>query len=97
MPIYEYTCADCDLIFEHFWPSIKSATEESAPTCPGCGSRATRRIMSQVAMLGSLGGLTPGEQAAAGTHEERLAKITPKEQIAKLRAGKNKKGLSAGG
>ncbi|MGC8781096.1 MAG: FmdB family zinc ribbon protein [Anaerolineae bacterium] len=88
MPIYEYICADCELTFEHFWPSIRAAAGENAPACPGCGSRATRRIVSQVAVLGSIGGLTPGEQAAAGAHEERLAKITPKEQIAKLRAGK---------
>lgn len=90
MPIYEYICTDCELIFERFWPSIQEAAGKSAPACPGCGSHATQRIVSQVAVLGGLGGLTPGEQAAAGEHEERLAKITPKEQIAKLRAGKQK-------
>ncbi len=90
MPIYEYVCADCGELFEHFWPTIKAADEGQAPTCPGCGSRATQRIVSQVAVLGRLGGLTPGEQAAASAHEERLARITPREQIAKLQARKKK-------
>ncbi len=91
MPIYEYTCLSCGQTFDHFWLSIKAAEESPAPVCPDCGSSETQRIVSQVAVLGGLGGLTPGEQAAAKAQEERLAKITPREQIAKLQAGKKRK------
>lgn len=35
--------------------------------------------------LGGMGGLTPGEQAAAGAQQARQASITPKDQIEKLR------------
>lgn len=88
MPIYEYICSNCGQTFDHFWPSIAAAREGPLPACPACGSPEIRRIVSQVAVLGGLGGLTSGEQAAAKAQEERLAKITPREQIAKLRAGK---------
>jgi len=88
MPIYEYTCPSCGHTFDHFWLSIKAAEEGPAPVCPACGSHETRRIVSQVAVLGTLGGLTPAEQASANAQAERLAKITPKEQIEKLRKGK---------
>lgn len=91
MPIYEYVCSDCGETFDHFWLSIKAAEEGAAPACPHCGSAETRRVVSQVAVLGGLGGLTPGEQAAVKAQEERLAKITPREQIAKLQAGKQRK------
>ncbi len=90
MPIYEYLCSNCGQTFDHFWLSIKAAEEGPAPACPACSSGDTRRIVSQVAVLGGLGGLTPGEQAAAKAQEERLAKITPREQIARLQAGKKR-------
>lgn len=88
MPIYEYICLDCGLNFDHFWPSIKAAEVATPPACPTCGGNQVQRIVSQVAVLGGLGGLTPSEQAAENAQAERLAKITPKEQIEKLRAGK---------
>ncbi|BAL99881.1 MULTISPECIES: FmdB family zinc ribbon protein [Caldilinea] len=90
MPIYEYICVDCGLAFDHFWPSIQVAEGAAPPPCPACGGNQTQRIISRVAVLGSLGGLTPSEQAAADAQAERLAKITPKEQIEKLRAGKKR-------
>uniref|UniRef100_A0A7C1FRW1 Zinc ribbon domain-containing protein n=1 Tax=Caldilinea aerophila TaxID=133453 RepID=A0A7C1FRW1_9CHLR len=90
MPIYEYICPDCGLTFDHFWPSIKAAEGAAPPVCPACGGGQAQRIISQVAVLGELGGLTPSEQAAENAQAERLAKITPKEQIEKLRAGKKR-------
>lgn len=90
MPIYEYICSHCGQTFDYFWLSIKAAEQGDPPQCPGCGSGETRRVVSQVAVLGSIGGLTPGEQATAKAQEERLAKITPREQIAKLQAGKKR-------
>lgn len=85
MPIYEYTCAACGATFSHLWRSIQTASDAPAPACPTCASPQTQRVLSQVTVLGGMGGLTPGEQAAAGAQEARLASITPKEQIDRLR------------
>lgn len=85
MPIYEYSCSACDLTFSHLWRSMQAASTAAAPLCPNCASPDTRRILSQVAVLNATGGLTPGEQAAAGAQQARQASITPKEQIDKLR------------
>jgi putative FmdB family regulatory protein len=43
MPIFEYQCSSCGLIFENF---IISADKEAEQTCPQCDSRDTRRILS---------------------------------------------------
>lgn len=88
MPIYEYICAACGHPFDHYWRSLQAAGEGQAPPCPACASPDTQRVMSQVAVLGGMGGLTPGEHAASAARQERLAGITPKEQIDKLRTGK---------
>lgn len=85
MPIYEYSCAACGQNFSHLWRSIQAAGAAAAPACPACASPETRRRLSQVAVLGGMGGLTPGEQAAAGAQQARQASITPKDQIDKLR------------
>lgn len=42
--------------------------------------------MSAAAVLGSLGGLTPGEKAQVKQTEERMASITPKSQIEQWQA-----------
>ncbi len=88
MPIYEYTCTACGQTFSHLWRSIQAASEALAPPCPSCESGETQRILSQVAVLGAVGGLTPGEQAAASAQQARQASITPKTQIDKLRDSK---------
>lgn len=88
MPIYEYTCVACGQTFSHLWRSIQTASEAPAPSCPSCESGETQRILSQVVVLGAVGGLTPGEQAAASAQQARLASITPKQQIDKLRSAK---------
>lgn len=88
MPIYEYVCDTCQTQFSHLWRSIKAAEGSPPPTCPACASLQTHRVLSQVAVLGSVGGLTPGEQAAQRTQENRAASFTPKEQLDKLRGGK---------
>jgi putative FmdB family regulatory protein len=95
MPIYEYQCDQCGESFSHLWRSIQqaelAAQAGEMPACPQCGGRNTRRLVSQVAVLGELGGLTPSEQASAKAEAERLASITPKEQIQKLQAKKRSK------
>ena len=90
MPIYEYQCRQCGEVFSHFWRSISAAHENDSLQCPTCGSANTVRVVSQVAVLGELGGLTPGERSAENAQYERIASITSKEQIEKLQAGKKK-------
>ncbi len=90
MPIYEYQCQQCGDVFSQLWRSIAAASESDSLQCPNCGSENTSRIVSQVAVLGGLGGLTPGEQSAENAQHERMASITSKEQIDKLQAGKKK-------
>ena len=85
MPIYDYTCAVCGVTFSHFWRSMRAAQQGDLPVCTACGSNQTQRIISRVGVLGSMGGLTPPEQAAQGRQQARAASITPKEQIDKLR------------
>jgi len=90
MPIYEYQCQQCGDVFSHFWRSIPAASESDSLQCPNCGSESTTRVVSQVAVLGEMGGLTPGEQSAENAQAARMASITSKEQINKLQAGKKK-------
>ncbi|MEZ4638794.1 MAG: zinc ribbon domain-containing protein [Caldilineaceae bacterium] len=94
MPIYEYTCHACGETFDHLWTSIaaaeKAAAAGTALTCPACQSDDTARIVSQVAVLGELGGLTPSEQRLS-TQAERMAAITPKEQIQQFQSNREQK------
>lgn len=93
MPIYEYICQACDERFDHLWTSMAAAEKagDTGLVCPVCGSDKTNRIVSQVAVLGELGGLTPGEQRGAAAQAERLASITPKEQIQQLQSNREQK------
>jgi putative FmdB family regulatory protein len=45
MPVYEFTCRDCDKTFEVARPISESS---SKATCPSCGSSNTERIWSAV-------------------------------------------------
>lgn len=99
MPIYEYVCRSCGKNFDHLWMSI-SAAEKAAQSgenlpCPICQSTETGRIVSQVAVLGELGGLTPGEQRGLNAQAERIASITPKEEIQRLQANRQQKNASS--
>lgn len=98
MPIYEYACQQCGEIFDQLWLTVRAAEKAAAtgaqPVCPACGESDTRRVVSQVAVLGGLGGLTPGEQQASHAQEtaraEKMASFLPKEQIDQFRANKKK-------
>ena len=98
MPIYEYACPQCGEIFDQLWLTVRAAEEATAsgkqPVCPACGESDTQRVVSQVAVLGGLGGLTPGEQRASdakeSAHAEKMASFLPKAQIDQFRANKKK-------
>ncbi|MBX3000217.1 MAG: zinc ribbon domain-containing protein [Caldilineaceae bacterium] len=99
MPIYEYVCRSCGKRFDHLWTSITAAEKaaqsgENLP-CPACQNTETGRIISQVAVLGELGGLTPGEQRGLNAQAERIASITPREQIKQLQANRQQKNSSS--
>jgi putative FmdB family regulatory protein len=45
MPLFEFQCKDCDAVTEVFSQRLGS---NMRPLCARCGSRATRKIISQV-------------------------------------------------
>ena len=47
MPIYEYKCRECDLVFEVLKRSRLS--ESDAERCPGCGGEETDKLYSSFA------------------------------------------------
>ena len=47
MPIYDYTCQDCDTKFEEL---IRNAQDEAGVRCSSCGSTRVERQMSSFAM-----------------------------------------------
>ena len=95
MPIYEYQCPDCGEVISHLWRTVAAANEATAanttPACPACGQTQTQRIISPVAVLGSLGGLTPTEQAGVRAEDNRKASFQSHEEIKKLQANRQKK------
>jgi len=50
MPIYQYNCGGCGQRVEVFFRTVKAA---SKPTCPECGSKKLKRLMSRVARVRS--------------------------------------------
>ncbi|HEY79562.1 MAG TPA: zinc ribbon domain-containing protein [Anaerolineae bacterium] len=92
MPIYEYQCHDCGHVFSKLWRSLSAAQEAAPPPCPQCGGEHTARIVSNVAVLDGMGGLTPSEQAAVNRQAERDARILPKSKIEAFRKAKREGG-----
>lgn len=52
MPIYEYSCQECEARFDKF---VRSITAEDEVTCPSCGSKRVRRGFSTFASRGDSG------------------------------------------
>ena len=88
MPVYEYTCPACRVRFSHLWKTMAEASAGDSPDCPECCHPDTRRVVSQLTVLDSVGGLTPDEVNQVKAVEERAAAFTPREHIDKLRAGR---------
>ncbi len=42
MPIYEFKCAQCNLVFSE----LRKVGEFTPPECPGCGSHTTEKVFS---------------------------------------------------
>jgi len=47
MPIYEYKCRECDLVFEVLKRS--TSVEQKSERCPGCGGEDTEKLFSSFA------------------------------------------------
>ncbi len=52
MPIYEFYCSQCHMIYSFF---SKSVTTDKRPSCPKCGNRRLRRQVSSFAVTGRKG------------------------------------------
>lgn len=86
MPIYEFECTRCGARFTEFYRQMQSSDEMVPPICPECQSAQTRRLISSFAVQGPAGP-DAAEIAAERAQAQRLASITPKEQIEKWRKG----------
>jgi putative FmdB family regulatory protein len=63
MPVYEYRCEECDERFELF---VRSMTEQSAFTCPECGSQRIRKNISLFGVGSTGGGVTSAASCGPG-------------------------------
>lgn len=50
MPIYEYLCTPCNRVYSFI---AARADEQKQPTCPACGGRQLRKMLSTFAVIGS--------------------------------------------
>ncbi len=50
MPLYEFKCPECKHVFEDL---VTVSKKDEAQTCPKCGDKNARRIMSTFASQGS--------------------------------------------
>jgi len=57
MPLYEFTCLDCNRTFEQIC-SMKDCEDKNI-RCPECGSAKVRKLLSTVNLAGSKGSLAP--------------------------------------
>ncbi|MCX7959820.1 MAG: zinc ribbon domain-containing protein [Deltaproteobacteria bacterium] len=55
MPLYEYKCGNCKKIFEEL---IRNISDESGISCPVCGSKEIKRLMSAYSAFGSSSSVT---------------------------------------
>lgn len=46
VPIYEYRCGRCELVFDRL---VRAG--DSAPRCPACGAEEAQRLVSRIASL----------------------------------------------
>jgi putative FmdB family regulatory protein len=67
MPIYEYTCTDCETQFEKF---VRSMTSNVVVKCPSCGGAHVKKgwsVFGTAAVGGSLGGFAASAASSCDT------------------------------
>jgi putative FmdB family regulatory protein len=71
MPVYEYECAPCEVVYE-----VRHGLGDAPlAACPRCGQAVRRRISAPNLNRGNYGGPT----------EAKYAKLSPREEIARER------------
>ena len=65
MPIYEYQCAKCNLVFDY----VHLKGDKEVPKCKKCGCSEVKKLVSRVRYLSG-----PKESKLASRTEERLLK-----------------------
>jgi putative FmdB family regulatory protein len=66
MPVYEYRRQKCAHVFTNHFHTWRATKEEDAPSCPACGAREVRRLLSAASAPG-------GGEASTGEAVERTA------------------------
>ncbi len=61
MPLYEFTCTDCDATFEEL---VAASLDTLGVTCPECGSERIEKLVSRFA---SGGASAPNTSAGGGS------------------------------
>ena len=67
MPIYEFFCDECNVIFNFLSSSVNTSTR---PDCPRCGKKEIQRQMSTFATIGKA--KEPGDDPMAGMDETKM-------------------------
>jgi putative FmdB family regulatory protein len=67
MPIYEYTCQECNSQFEKFVRSMTASVEVKCPDCGGTHVRKGWSVFGTGAASGSLGGLAAQTASSCNT------------------------------
>jgi putative FmdB family regulatory protein len=67
MPIYEFYCDSCNIIFNFLSSRINTSAK---PDCPRCGKKEIRRQMSTFATIGKASG--EGDDMMAGIDETKM-------------------------
>jgi len=69
MPIYEYTCHDCNRRVSLLWRSFAEA-DTRQPVCPRCGGARLTRLISRVAVMRSGSDVADPAELGAGLDED---------------------------
>jgi putative FmdB family regulatory protein len=64
MPIYEYRCPDCDIVFSE---RRRMSEADDPVVCPECGKSKASRVLSLFAAHSSNGGVIAGSGGSCGS------------------------------
>jgi putative FmdB family regulatory protein len=67
MPIYEYTCKDCDTQFEKFVRSMTATIEVKCPQCGGTHTKKGWSVFGTGTSSGNLGSLAASSASGCST------------------------------
>ena len=93
MPIYEFTCIQCDNSFEQ----LMAFAAAQAAACPLCGSTRTQRIVSAPAIHFKGGGFYSTDTRAEAEAQQEKKKDKPEAGEAAQKESAGEKGKAAAG